>query len=165
LIEQGSTYGAYVESELNAERERRVAFDARGQVLVGTCGALVTLLAGLVTLTRTLGGQFALSVAAVVFLVAALVALTGAAACGIAAGWNYLYNAPTAVTLERMIGPRWTDDEVDARNHVASARIWTLGTLRAGNNRKARWISAGQVALLVALAALGVTIAVTLPSI
>ena len=49
---QGRAYSTFVENELKAERERRVAFDARGASIVTSSGALVTLLAGVVTFLR-----------------------------------------------------------------------------------------------------------------
>jgi hypothetical protein len=164
VSDQGKTYAAFVESELENERERRTAFDGRGQTLVGVCGSLVTLMTGLITIATAAGGELDLSSVGKTLLFGALATLALAAACGIAAGWNYLYDAPTATTLERMLTSHWTDDEIDARNHVAAAQVWTLDALRRGNNRKARWIGMGQIALLAALAELAVTVALMMSS-
>lgn len=161
MTEQGKTYCAYIEFELKAERDRRTMFDARGQILVTTAGTLVTVMAGVAAFVRT-GAGFGLPRPALGALAVALFGLGSAAACGIVAGWNYLYAAATPKTLDRMISDRWGDDEIDARNHVATAQIWTIETLRRGNNRKANWIAAGQVALLGGLGALAAVVYLTL---
>jgi hypothetical protein len=46
VSDQGKSYAAFIEGELKAERERRTTYDTRGQALVTTSGALVTLIGG-----------------------------------------------------------------------------------------------------------------------
>jgi hypothetical protein len=161
VSEQGRTYLAFIEGELKAERERRVAYDARGQALVTTSGALVTLLAGLAAVVK--GGTTAqVSPGTVTVVVLALVLFVCAAGCGIVAGWNRHYALATYGTLHRMLDEHWTDDEVDARNHVATLHSLTVHTLRRANAFKAAFVSAGLVAQVLALVALGVSVVLVL---
>jgi hypothetical protein len=77
-----------------------------------------------------------------------------AAACGIAAGWNRRYAVTAATTLDHMLDDHWTDDEIDARNHISTLHKITIDTLRKANNFKATLVTVGLIAQLVALAAL-----------
>ncbi|WP_394620221.1 hypothetical protein JNUCC0626_14290 [Lentzea sp. JNUCC 0626] len=161
MSDQGKTYQTFIETELKAERERRTAFDARGQALITTSGVLVTVLTGLVTIVRT-GTTTRVPVAAQVVVIVALVLFVGAAVCGIAAGWNRHYAVATHRTLDKMVGVHWTDDEVDARNNVATVQTFTIDTLRRGNRFKARCVSAGLITQVVALTALGLATALVI---
>ncbi|MFD6392476.1 hypothetical protein [Nocardia sp. NPDC060259] len=155
MSDQGKTYAAFIEGELKTERERRSAYDARGQVIVTSSGALVTLLGRLAALVKS--STVATFPAPVVIAVGVALALfVGAAACGIVAGWNKYYAAATASTLARMIGEHWTDDEVDARNNVAAVQVRTVDTLRRANAFKARWVGIGLIVQVSALVASGV---------
>lgn len=161
MSEQGKTYLAFIEGELKAERERRTAFDARGQALVTTSGALVTLLTGLAAVVKG-GTPVPVAPLAVAVVVLAIVLFVCAAACGIVAGWNRQYAVASSATLGRMLDEHWPDDEVDARNSVATLHSRTVGTLRQANAFKAAWVSIGLVAQVLALAALGTSVILVL---
>ncbi|MDX3192105.1 hypothetical protein PV458_27155 [Streptomyces sp. MN03-5084-2B] len=144
---------AFIEAELKAERERRTGQEARGQALITTSGALVTLLVGVAAVVKTAATlRFPPSVSITVGT--ALLLFAVAAGCGVAVGWNRHYAVAKATTLTRMLTDHWTDDEVDARNHVATLLVETLGTLRRANELKARWVLVGLVVQVVALIAL-----------
>ncbi|MFF1614841.1 hypothetical protein ACFVYA_44385 [Amycolatopsis sp. NPDC058278] len=158
MSDQGIGYTSYIESELRAERDRRAAYDVRGQNLVTTSGALVTLFTGLVAIVKV-GNVSRLPLGVIVTVCVALVLLTGAASCGIVAGWNRAYKVTAPVTLQRMLTAHWTDHEVDARNNVATAQVDTIKTLRKANNFKANWVSAGTVLQVSALLTLSASVA------
>jgi hypothetical protein len=161
VSDQGRTYLEFVEGELKAERDRRSAYDARGQALVTTSGALVTLLGGLVAVVRT-GTAVRFPVAVPVTVGIALGLFVCAAACGILAGWNRHYAVAGYPTLTRMLNEHWTDDEVDARNNVATVHAMTVNTLRQVNAFKAACVSIGLVVQVLALVALGTAVAVVI---
>jgi hypothetical protein len=161
MTDQGKTYAEFIEAELKAERERRATYEVRGQALITTSGALVTLLVGVAAVVKTAAtARFPPSVPVAVG--AALLLFAIAAGCGVLAGWNRHYAVAKATTLARMLTDHWTDDEVDARNNVASLLVTTLSTLRSANEFKARWVAIGLVVQVVALVALGVAVIVTI---
>lgn len=157
VSDQGVVYLTFIEVELKAERDKRAAFDSRGQALVTTSGILVTALAGIWALVRPIASQPPPALAIVV-LVLALMFFIIAASCGIAAGWNWKYALASASTLGHMVGARWIDDEVDARNNVASMHARTIEALRKANKLKAVCISVGLMFQVLALIALGVVV-------
>ena len=135
---------------MKAERERRSAFDSRGQALVTTSGVLVTLLAGLAAAVRA-GTALRPPPLAVATVVLALALFVISANCGIAAGWNRHYALATYATLTRMLDDHWKDTEVDARNNVATVHAITVKTLRAANRFKAACVSIGLIVQVLAL--------------
>lgn len=161
MSDQGKAYAAFIESELKAERDRRAAYDGRGQSLVTTSGALVTLLGGLAALVRT-PPMVRLPTPASVAVSIALVLFVCAATCGIIAGWNRLYAVATVPTMHRMTSGHWKDDEVDARNNVAGVQLRTLDTLRRANEFKVRWVSVGLIMQASALAVLAVAVTIVI---
>jgi len=161
MSDQGKTYAAFIEAEMKAERERRAAYEARGQALVTTSGTLVTLLTGLVTVVKT-AATTRFPPSALVAVGATLLLFAAAAACGVVAGWNRRYTVAKASTLDKMVADHWTDDEVDARNHVARLLNATVETLRGSNSFKARWVTMGVAVQVAALVALGIAAIVTL---
>lgn len=159
MSEQGGTYSAFIEGELKAERERRSGYDSRGQGIVTTSGALVTLLGGFAALVKT-SSTAGLPASAVTALGVAFLLFVGAAACGIVAGWNRHYAVTATATLRRMTEEHWKDVEVDARNNVAAVQVRTVDTLRKANQFKATWVSVGLIVQVVALMASSVAVAV-----
>jgi hypothetical protein len=161
VTDQGKTYLAFIEGELSVERERRSVYDARGQALVTTSGALVTLLTGLAAVVKT-GTTVRFSASALLAVVFALVLFVCAAACGIVAGWNRHYALASYTTLNRMLNEHWTDGEVDARNNVATLHAITVNTLRRANGFKAACVSVGLIVQVIALITLGVAVTIVI---
>lgn len=89
-----------MESELKAERDRRVHLDNRGAALVTTSSSLVALLAAAVAFFRA-GPTSAFARSSLPTLVIAVTALAFVAACGIIASWNRSYQAPSPRNAER----------------------------------------------------------------
>lgn len=157
MSDQGTTYASYVETELKAERERRAAYDARGQALVSSSGALVTLFGGLAAIVKT-GSVVRIPTVVLPVVCGALILLAAAATCGIVAGWNSAYTVASTATLQAMLAKHWTDTEVDARNNVSTMHAKTVHTMRAAGNVKARWVSAGLILQVAALLVLSCSI-------
>jgi hypothetical protein len=152
--DQGKTYLAFIEGELKVERERRSTYDARGQALITTSGTLVTLLAGFAALVKT-ATTATLSSWTLVAFALAVTLFIGAAGCGILAGWNRYYAVAKTKTLQRMLDDHWIDDEIDARNNVATLQLITVDTLRKANAFKATCVTVGLIVQVFALVALG----------
>jgi hypothetical protein len=161
VSDQGKNYAAFIENELKAERDRRTAYDSRGQSLVTTSGALVTLLGGLAALVRT-STVVRLPTPALITVSIALILFVCAAACGIIAGWNRHYAVATVTTMQRMTIDHWKDEEVDARNNVARVQLRTVDTLRKANEFKVQWVSIGLVVQVAALTVLAVAVTIVI---
>lgn len=161
MTDRGTVYSACIDAELKAERERRVACDSRGQNLVTSSGALVTLFGGLAVLVKT-GTVVKFPAFVVILVCAALVLLAGAATCGIVASWSRLYAVTASSTLRAMVADHWDDSEVDARNNVSRLNVNTVRTLRSGNTFKARWVGVGLVVQVLALVTLGASVVVVI---
>lgn len=161
MSDQGTVYLAFIEAELKAERERRSTYDARGQALVVTSAALVTLLTGLAAVAKA-GTTIRVPASALAVLITAIVLFVCAAASGIVAGWNWHYALASSTTLNRMLNEHWTDDEVEARNNVATVHALTVRTLRRANAFKAACLSIGLIAQVLALSALSMTVLIVI---
>lgn len=154
MSDQGLTYTAFIARELETERERRKALDARGASVVTVSAGLATLLTAVGAFVSGVTG-FELPGSAVWPLTLALLAFAAAGLCGIAATFLWRYNAPASETLIAMLTDKWMTDEVDARNLVARLDVMAIRSLRDRNQWKARLLIgalAFQVAGLVALA-------------
>jgi hypothetical protein len=155
--DQGKTFAAFAQRELEAERERRKAFDARGVAVVTTAASLTTLLAAVGAFVSSRQG-FKLPGSAVVPLIVTLGSFVAAAVLGIAATWLTRYAVTPPATLGEMLTTRWRTDEVDARNFVAVQDVKTIKSLRNGNNKKSWWLIAALVVQVVGLLALSVAV-------
>lgn len=154
---QGTVYATFIEAELKAERDRRASLDTRGVTVVTTAGSLVTLLTAIAAFVKPDTGKMLPGSALVVFALA-LVAFAVAAGFGIAACWNKTFDVAKSSTLDKMVHERWEDNEVDARNIVATANWLSVASLRKANNFKSNAVSAGLISLAVALVLLGVVV-------
>lgn len=160
---QGKTFHEFVAKELDNERARRTALDARGVGIVTASASLATLVAGL-SAVATQSSTFAPSVLVVVTALSALAVFVLAAALGIWANRTIEYRVADSTTLTQMATERWTTDEVDALNVVVTLNITTLTSLREGNNRKAMAAVLAMIAQLTATALLTVSAAGSLLS-
>jgi hypothetical protein len=118
---------------------------------------MVTLLAAVGAFVSS-GRSYALPTNAAIPLIFTLTALTVAAACGIIANRAVGREVVAIDTLRQMRTAHWADDEVDARNFLASITIDVIASLRGASNKKARWLLAGLGAQLCALAFLSMTV-------
>jgi len=157
VSEQGTVYFEFIESELEAERERRKSLDSRGASVVTTSSALATAVFALGALVT---GQTSFTPDKVTTwsLLAGLALFGAAAFCGLMANRTIPYEVTDTSTLEEMRSGHWADDEVDARNITIYRNIQTIMTLRDGNNEKASWVTRAFVVQLLAAAALLVAV-------
>lgn len=156
MSEQGTTYADFVRRQADAELSRRDRLDARGLAVIGTNGALATLVLGGLTVLR--GTQsLTLTTAAQWPLGLALVCLVSAAFMGVHATQLRWYKVVDTSTMQAMLhDPHWGDTEATARNACATTTLRTVTSLRQGNEQKASRIVAAvylQLGAIVALAA------------
>jgi hypothetical protein len=151
--QQGQTYLSFMTRELQAERERRAALDARGVSVVTVSGSLATLLAAVGAFVSGQTG-FTLPATAEAPLTLTLLAFATAAILGIGASAGRLYAVTPAATLTEMLTDRWPTSEADARNFVATQDVKTIRTLRSGNNKKANYLVAALAVQVVGLVTL-----------
>lgn len=161
---QGETFHDFVLKELENERHRRTALDARGTGVVSVSASLATLVAGIAALT-TRNPAFEPSTLVVVSALGALVAFVLAAALGIWASRTVAYEVADNATLTRLVTDRWATHDVDALNVVTQINIVTLTSLRSGNGRKARSAILAMVAQLAAIALLAVSATASLSTV
>jgi len=138
---QGTVYATFIERELEAETERRGRLDTRAAWIVTSSGTLIALLAAIGTLAAGAQRQV-LARTTGPLLIAAAVAFIAAVAGGIAANAATRVQVVSIGTLRRLLGDRWDDDEVDARNSVSMMRVTTIAHLRRMNVRKRRMLTA-----------------------
>lgn len=148
-------YAAYVEAESKAERERRATIDTRGLAVVTSSATFTTIALALSSVLPSFGrpGSSGLGL----FTVA--VALLVVACCmGVLSTLNLSYEVGSTETAQRMLTDRWTDDEVDARNLVATLHLATTRRLRQGNGRKSRLLLLALSAQALGVVLLGVAV-------
>jgi hypothetical protein len=155
--EQGKTWAAFIQRELEAERDRRKILDARGAAVVTTAGSLTTLLAAVGAFVSGRGG-FRLPPTAVGPLTLTLIALSVAALCGIVITTGRLYKVASPAQMTEMLTERWPIEEADARNQAAQFDRDTIESLRTGNESKANWLRAALGAQLFGLVTLTYTV-------
>ena len=160
MNDQGSVYSEFIATELARELDRRDKMNSQAMSLATTAGGLLTLsLAAIAflqgkTYVPTRAAKYLLAIALGLYIMAVILALW--------ASISRRYRAVTAETLTHMLTDHWTDPEVDARNIVGRLNTATVGSLRAGNEVKARLLIAASVAEIAALAVLGAGILASL---
>lgn len=158
MSEQGRTYAAFIGRELDAERDRRKTFDARGMTVVTVSGSLTTLLAAAGAFVSGQTG-FRLPSTVIWPLTVTLAAFAIAALCGIATTYPWPYGVAQESDLRVILKERWhTTTEPSARNYVAMNDVYTIEKLRKGNKRKARSLIAALCFQVAGLGALTIAI-------
>ena len=136
LSEQGTTYYKFVEAELGIEYDRRASLNSRAKEFSATSSAFIALVVALLALIVGKDYKFtALGAWSVVLALAAFVAASLLALLASMAKETLVTNEKT---VQRMLSSEhWKDNEVDARNTVATLNARTTWSLRNGNNVKA----------------------------
>lgn len=161
MSEQGEVWAAYIDEQLAAERARRDRIDGRAQSLLQN-SAIYTILIGFLT---ALDGKDAhLSPGSKVWVVGSLVCAVAAILAALiamilrpsltvaAAGLRFL------VTDEE----QWRASAITARNVVLQTKVDAMESLMNVNEKRARWVTGGAAAQLLAVAALAVGVAISL---
>jgi hypothetical protein len=160
LSPQGDVYSTFVASELGDENQRRENINTQaGRVIAGS-GALFAVATALVVFVRGKNYQpdphwsWLFGVALVSYLLSV--------GTGLVASATHKTPAASPGTLRTMIGEHWTDNEISAKNYVAYAKINQIEGLREGNNTKTKWLKRSLVLQVLAVAALGFAVVLSL---
>lgn len=159
LGDQGTTYAAFAQEELAREWSRRSVVDGRAFGILTSSGILTTL-------TVTLGlwsikGGRSIDLPGVLGIVAVALFLT-AAVLGILASHGRKYKVMHVDKVRARLLDHWSDHEADARSFVAQHQVWTMATLRDGNNTKAKLIAWALWLQLAGLIAVSVAVGIAL---
>lgn len=152
--EQGKQYAAYIEAELKAEYDLRSSINSRAATaLTGSTGFVTLVLAVFAVLIGK--HDFELTGCAKGYLVAAVMALLAAAICALMAALPGKFQYALTSTLQELLGPRWGDDEIDARGVTAYCNMVVLDSLRVSNDVKVKYLIAAGICQIIAIAMLG----------
>lgn len=154
MSQQGASYAAFIQSELDREHERRDSVNARAATAITSATGLVTLTLAAVAVIK--GQSTLLHGTSQAWLVVAVIALLVAATLAVLSGVNWRYNVTTPETLAEMRTTHWSDTEVTASNVVAHCNILTIKALRAGTNVKMALLLSAHGVQVFAIAALAV---------
>ena len=154
-------YADYIREQLEGQEARKTSLEQRGLSLVGTAGALVTLLFGLAALATEREG-FAFPTAARALLVAALVFFVVAGLAALITNIPLSYEGVTTDALRAAVKERWADSEATAAEMTSLTRINVLESAKRRNNLKGVALFAGMVCEIVAVALVGAAVGVVL---
>jgi hypothetical protein len=161
-ISGAAVYGAFVDSELRAQDSRKSSFEQRGLAVVSTSGVLVTLLFALASLSTKSQATFVLPHAARLWLIAALIVFVLAAVAALATNFPLRYEAVTADQIEARLKEQPIRSELRAERDVALTRVKALRDAKHKNTMKAKLLFAAISLEVVAVALVGVAVAVVI---
>lgn len=164
VSEAGRVYQATVTSLLAAEFERRKTLEARGGTLLTSSTTLLALIFGLTVLVTGKGAVFAVHLAVYVLYGALAVFVVSAAIAIIVQTQLQRYEVVSCEYLKTLAGSdaEWSRSADHAVRAEVSQKVRTLCSLRGGNNTKARWVVAGLVVQLTAIALLAASLGLEL---
>ena len=136
----GELYAEFIQKELEHERTRRSALEARAVTVITTSGTFVTLTFALAALL-TKGQNYTPSRLATLMLALALGAFVVAAVCALLASRLRGYQVVATEQLDTWRDDGfWLDDMDNARWLLAATDAKTIASLREGSNAKAKRI-------------------------
>ena len=146
----GQAASAFIAEEMETERGRKASLESRGLAVITTSGTLVTLLFGLATfaasasqITITASERWLLTVAALLFVVAA--------GLGIACNAPIRYYQVDAESLAVFMTPEvWVEPGVDATRELTAARLTELSDARGRNEHKGQLVVAAMCLQVIA---------------
>jgi hypothetical protein len=157
-----NVYAAFIDAELKAENDRRTSVNTRAATaLTGATGLVTLVLAVFAVLGARndvvlgAGKDFVLTGWAKAFLVVALAALLGSAACAVAAGFPWRQKLISPRTLHKMLTSHRNDAEDVATDAVAYCNVAVIESLRSGTSIKVRFLVGAGACQIAAVAALG----------
>jgi hypothetical protein len=157
----GNIYGAFVTRQLEDQRDLKDSLERRAAAVITTSGVLVTLLFALTTITTRRDG-YTLPDAAHFPLYAALGAFVAACVLALLVSVPRRYRGASAVELEKTRLTQWWERDGVARRRVAGTEIVLIQSYRRSNGVKAWLLIAAGAAQILALLALGATVAIIL---
>ena len=155
-------YAAFIKEQLDAQESRKTSLEQRGLAVISTSGVLVTLLFGLTALSVKRATTFEIPTAAATLLVFALVCFVAASVFALVTNLPRSYQGVTVEGLRSAVSDRWDDDEARASRKVARTRLDVLAAAKDVNGQKARALVAGMVLEIVAVALVGVAMAIVI---
>lgn len=141
MDEQGGEWVSFIAKELDREYDRRDVLNTRASTAITGATTLVTISLAVLALLKsqhcTVSGALGAG-----SLLGALVLLLTAAVLGILAGASRgRFELAAVGDMRRMLGEElWGADNVDARNYTAQLNLVAIGSLRAGNGVKYRFL-------------------------
>lgn len=159
----GKIYQAMVGSLLAAEYDRRAKMEARGSTLVTASSTLLTVVFGLTVVVT--GKDYVFNNGfAVLTLIAALVAFVVSAVLGIVVhALAVPYRTVGRESLSQLTDDSfWKLSPDEAVREDVAQQVDTIRTLRDGNERKAKWVTASLVSQVVAILLLTVSVGIEL---
>jgi len=157
-----TVYADYIQEQLEAQEARKTSLEQRGLAVISTSGVLVTLLFGLTALSVQRAKTFDLPRAAAAFLIVALVCFVLAAVSALVTNLPRSYQGVTVEGLRSAVSDRWDDDEGKALRKVARTRLDVLAAAKEVNGQKARALVASMVLEIIAVALVGVAMAIVI---
>ena len=113
-------YADFIEQVLAAQEARKASIEQRGVAVITTSGALVTLLFAVIGLATKRSQTYSLPDETQAWLVAAVVLLVLAAACGLAANAPLNYKNVRAANLRMVVDKMWSETAWAAAARVSS---------------------------------------------
>ena len=155
-------YAAYIKDQLDIQDARKTSIEQRGLAVITTSGALVTLLFGLTTLTTKRGPTYDIPNWAASCLIVALGLFILAAVSAIVTNVPRSYQGVTVDALRAAVkGRRWEEDtEAEASKMVALTQLTVLEAAKKVNTQKGRFLIAGMVLEIFAVALVGVAMGI-----
>lgn len=153
--DQGEEYTNHIKAALEAEYKRRDDLNARSGSVITSAGGLVTLTVAV--LAVFLGKEYLLDGGERGWMIFAFILFLVSAILGVVAGLSWKYKVADGNSLKEMTDSHWGDSEVDARKAVADTNIEAIGSLRKGNNWKARFLLAASISQVLAIAGLAIS--------
>lgn len=159
----GTIYQAMVGNLLAAEYDRRAKTEARGSTLVTTSASLLTLVFGLTVVVTGKDYVFTNGFA-VLTLIAALISFVVSAVLGIVVHALAMpYSTVGRASLDQLTDDSfWRLPADEAVREDVAQQVDTIRTLRHGNERKAKWVTASLVSQVVAIFLLTVSVGIEL---
>jgi hypothetical protein len=155
-----TVYAAYIKDQLAVQDARKTSLEQRGLAVITTSGALVTLLFGLTALTTKRAATFDIPKWAASCLIVALAFFVLAAVSAIFTNLPRSYQGVTADALRDAVKNRWDDTEEVASRMVALTQLKVLASAKEVNTGKGRFLIAGMVFEIFAVALVGVAMGI-----
>lgn len=144
------SYEGFMRRQAERELAHATELSQRGIGIISTSGVLVTLFLGLNALAVDAKGLRP-GVTYLVVLALATTMFILAAISGLMANRLEPYEVLTPGALDKLRKEQWADTDADALSVLAYSEIRTLGGLRSGNARKARYVMIGLLCEIVAV--------------
>ena len=148
-------YGELINREVERQDEIKASLEGRGNLIITSSGALVTLLFGITAVVTGVTG-FDPSERLLYFLATSLVLLGASAFCGLAANWPMKYKYPLPSELRRLTTSEdyWTGRTSIGQRVVSDLEIEMAAQAVSRNQIKSGWVIGGLILEVLGIAVL-----------